>query len=174
MLNCEDLERRERETLAPYAALSSQTRGRDHLIAPDGLRIFTTGVYGAGNYPNQDVYYLLICELAHRIWGDQKLADHVQLFLDFIEATVYPMGGMIYHGTQNECFGYHNLNISFLARFLEYTGNEQARRIIEKTVEFYPLMVEPSGRVEGYTDPSWKHTQPRVSPNGAARPPTTR
>ena len=26
-------------------------------------------------------------------------------------------------------------------------------------------MVEPSGRVEGYTDSSWKHYQPRVSPN---------
>ncbi|MFW6438230.1 MAG: hypothetical protein ACOCZ7_04370, partial [Armatimonadota bacterium] len=117
----------------------------EHQYENYGLRNFTTGTYGAGNYPNQDVYYLLICELAHRIWGDEKFADHVELFLDFLEATVYPMGGMIYHGTQNETFGYHNLNISWLARFLEYTGSEQARRIIEKTVDFYPIMVEPSG-----------------------------
>ena len=130
----------------------------EHQYENYGLRNFTTGTYGAGNYPNQDVYYLLICELAHRVWGDQKFADHVQLFLDFLEATVYPMGGMIYHGTQNETFGYHNLNISWLARFLEYTGNEQARRIIEKTVDFYPIMVEPSGLVENYTDASWKHS----------------
>lgn len=130
-----------------------------------GLRNFTTGEYGAGNYPNQDVYYLLLCELAHRVWGDQKFADHVELFLDFLEATVYPMGGMIYHGTQNETFGYHNLNISWLARFLEYTGNEQARRIIEKTVDFYPIMVEPSGIVENYTDASWKHSPAWAHPH---------
>ncbi len=129
----------------------------EHQYEEYGLKNFTTGTYGAGNYPNQDVYYLLISELAHRVWGDDKFADHVQLFLDFLEDTVYPMGGMIYHGTQNECFTYHNLNISFLARFLQYTGNEQARRIIEKTVDFYPIMVEPSGMVENYTDPSWKH-----------------
>ncbi len=139
----------------------------EHQYETYGLRNFTTGVYGAGNYPNQDVYYLLICELAHRIWGDQKFTDHVRLFLDFIEASVYPMGGMIYHGTQNECFGYHNLNISFLARFLEYTGNEQARRIIEKTVEFYPIMVEPSCLVESYTDASWKHSNAWAHPHGA-------
>ncbi len=138
----------------------------EHQYETYGLRNFTTGVYGAGNYPNQDVYYLLICELAHRVWGDQKFADHVRLFLDFLEATVYPMGGMIYHGTQNETFGYHNLNISFLARFLEYTGNEQARRIIEKTVEFYPIMVEPSCLVENYTDASWKHSNAWAHPHG--------
>ncbi|MFW5866945.1 MAG: hypothetical protein ACOCX2_03950 [Armatimonadota bacterium] len=130
----------------------------EHQYEEYGLKNFTTGAYGAGNYPNQDVYYLLICELAHRVWGDEKFADHVQLFLDFLEDTVYPMGGMIYHGTQNETFGYHNLNISWLARFLEYTGSEQARRIIAKTVDFYPIMVEPSGIVENYTDASWKHS----------------
>ncbi len=139
----------------------------EHQYEAYGLNNFTTGAYGAGNYPNQDVYYLLICELAHRVWGDQKFADHVQLFLDFLEDTVYPMGGMIYHGTQNECFGYHNLNISWLARYLEYTGNEQARRIIAETVEFYPITVEPSGLVENYTDPSWKHSNAWAHSQGA-------
>jgi len=138
----------------------------EHQYEEYGLKNFTTGVYGAGNYPNQDVYYLLICELAHRVFGDERFADHVRLFLDFLEDTVYPMGGMVYHGTQNECFGYHNLNISFLARFLEYTGNERARRIIEETVEFYPIMVEPSAMVENYTDPSWKHSNAWAHPHG--------
>ncbi|MFO8082089.1 MAG: hypothetical protein R6V07_17550, partial [Armatimonadota bacterium] len=137
----------------------------EHQYESYGLKNFTTGTHGAGNYPNQDVYYLLICELAHRVWGDEKFADHVELFLDFLEATVYPMGGMIYHATQNETFGYHNLNISWLARFLEYTGSEQARRIIEKTVDFYPIMVEPSGIVENYTDASWKHSPAWAHPH---------
>ncbi len=138
----------------------------EHQYEEYGLKTFATGAGGAGNYPNQDVYHILHMELAHRIFGDQKYADQVKLFLDFLEATIFPMGGMIYHGTQNECFGYHNLNIVMTARYLEYTGSEQARRIIEKTVQFYPLMVEPSGRVEGYTDPSWKHYQQSVTPNG--------
>jgi len=138
----------------------------EHQYETYGLMNFTTGAYGSGNYPNQDVYYILLCELAHRTWGDSKWAEHRDLFVDFLEDTIFPMGGMIYHGTQNECYGYHQLNIAFTARYLEYTGSEQARRIIEKTVEFYPLMVEPSGRVEGYTDPSWKHSQPRVAPQG--------
>ncbi len=137
----------------------------EHQYETYGLMNFTTGAYGAGNYPNQDVYYILLCELAHRTWGDEKWAQHRDMFLDFLEDTIYPMGGMIYHGTQNECYSYHNLNIAFVARYLEYTGSEQARRIIEKTVDFYPLMVEPSGRIEGYTDPSWKHYQPRVAPH---------
>ncbi len=53
----------------------------------------------------------------------------------------------------------------WLARFLEYTGNEQARRIIEKTVDFYPIMVEPSGIVENYTDASWKHSPAWAHPH---------
>lgn len=139
----------------------------EHQYENYGLRNFTTGAYGSGNYPNQDVYYILICELAHRIWGDEKFAEHVRMFLGWLEDTVYPMGGMIYHGTQNETFGYHNLNISWLARYLEYTGSEQARRIIEKTVEFYPIMVEPSGMVENYTDASWKHNVAWAHPHAA-------
>ena len=131
-----------------------------------GLKNFTTGAYGAGNYPNQDVYYILLCELAHRVWGESKWAEQRDLFLGFLEDTIFPMGGMIYHGTQNECYGYHNLNIAFVPWYLEYTGDPRARRIIEKTVDFYPLMVEPSGQVEGYTDPSWKHYQGWVSPQG--------
>ncbi len=137
----------------------------EHQYEEYGLKTFATGAGAAGNYPNQDVYHILHMELAHRVFGDQKYADQVKLFLDFLEATIFPMGGMIYHGTQNECFTYHNLDIVMIARYLEYTGSDQARRIIEKTVEYYPLMVEPSGRVEGYTDPSWKHYQARVSPN---------
>jgi dGTPase len=38
MLTRKDLEQLERETLAPYAALSAETRGREHPIAPDWLR----------------------------------------------------------------------------------------------------------------------------------------
>ncbi len=34
----EQLEQRERETLSPYAALSSRTRGREHPISPDDMR----------------------------------------------------------------------------------------------------------------------------------------
>jgi len=38
MLTRQDLERLERETLAPYAAFSAESRGRDHPIAADWLR----------------------------------------------------------------------------------------------------------------------------------------
>ncbi|MEA3401960.1 MAG: carbohydrate binding domain-containing protein [Armatimonadota bacterium] len=138
----------------------------EHQYEDYGLQPFRDGTGAAGRYPNQDVYYLLIMELAHRLYGDQEYADHVDWMLDQLEGAVYPMGAMTYVRTQNECFNYHNLNITFLARYLEYTGDEQARRIIEMTEQFYPLMVEPSGLVENYTDSSWKHYEHAVRPHG--------
>jgi len=108
-------------------------------------------------YPNMDVHYLLIMELAHRLWGDPKYAKERDTFLKILEGAVFPMGAFTYVNTQNECFVYHQIDVLYLARFWKLSGDAGALALLKKTVPFYPYNVEPAGMPEYYTDACWKH-----------------
>ena len=108
-------------------------------------------------YPNMDAHYLLIMELAHRLWKDPRYARERDGFLRILQSAVYPMGAFPYIHTQNECPVYHHLDVVYLARFWKLTGDPAALELLRKTVPYYPRNVEPAGMSEYYTDPSWKH-----------------
>ncbi len=118
-------------------------------------------------YPNMDVHHLLIMEWAHRLFGDEKYAQDRDTMLQWLDDALYPMGAWTYHWPQNECYVYHQLNVTFLARYYQVTGDERAKEILRKSAQYYPLVHDPEGMTESYTDCSWKHYWTAAAPAGA-------
>jgi len=117
-------------------------------------------------YPNMDVHHLLIMEFAHRIFGDSKYAEDRETILQWLDDALYPMGAWTYHWPQNECYVYHLLNVSFIARYYELTNDERARDMLRKSIPYYPLAHDGEGMTESYTDCSWKHYWSAAAPGG--------
>lgn len=118
-------------------------------------------------YPNQDVYHLIEMELAHRWWGDAAYRREVERTIAGLQAQLLPDGGLRYIGPEPECPVYHQLNLLWLARYLDLTGDERIRKLIADTVEYYPLTMTNGGFPESYTDCWWKHYWGSGSPMGA-------
>ena len=117
---------------------------------------------GVKPYPNMDAHYLLIVTLAERLLPDDPswratLRRHRDAFLALMERAVYPDGGFAYAGRQNECIAYHHLNVAYLARYWQLTGDHRAKDLLRRTLPYYPLSIEPAGIAESYTDAAWKH-----------------
>ena len=108
-------------------------------------------------YPNMDVHHVLIMEFARRLWGEEPYTAERDAFLKILESAIYPMGAWTYHQTQNECFVYHQLNVLFLARYWQLTGDPSVLAMLKKSIPYYPHNVEPAGLPEYYTDACWKH-----------------
>jgi hypothetical protein len=118
-------------------------------------------------YPNMDVHHLLIMELGHRLFGDDRYAKDRDVMLQWLKDALFPNGAWTYHWPQNECYGYHQLNVTFIARYYELTGDKRAREILRLSAGYYPLVHDPEGMTEHYTDCSWKHMWGAASPAGA-------
>ncbi len=119
-------------------------------------------------YPNMDVHYVLIMELAYRRWKLQQYAAERDAFLRILDSAVYPGGAFTYTHTQNECFVYHGLTVAYLARYWLVSRDPRALEILRKTIPYYPYNVEPAGMPESYTDPCWKHYWTGGDPIGPA------
>jgi hypothetical protein len=111
----------------------------------------------ATRYPNQDVFHLYEMALAHRFWGDPGYAQSVGETLEGLAAHLLPGGGFNYIGPETEIPCYHDLNVWWIARYLALTGDERARDLLARTVEYYPSTCSAEGRPEYYTDCWWKH-----------------
>jgi hypothetical protein len=111
----------------------------------------------AFEYPNQDVFHLYEMALAHGFWGDGKYQESAQKTLDGLEAHLLPDGGLNYIGPETESPCYHDLNVLWLARYYNLTGDERARELLVRTTPYYPLTYSNEGRPEYYTDCWWKH-----------------
>ncbi|MBI5687709.1 MAG: hypothetical protein HZC54_21780 [Verrucomicrobia bacterium] len=122
--------------------------------------------HGAGWYPNMDVHYLLLMELASRILGEPRWHAEAERFLKLIANSLYPDGAFTYLGRQNECFVYHEINVTHLARYWQLTGSRVARDLVLASAPYYPNNVEPGGVPEYYTDCFWKHYWAGASPIG--------
>lgn len=132
-------------------------------------RGFTNNVAWGGaayRYPNQDVFHLFEMELAYRWWKDKKYRVSALKTLDGLEAQLLPDGGIRYIGPETECPVYHNLNLVWLARYLQLTDDERARNLIMDTVDYYPLTFSNEGYPESYSDCWWKHHWNDSSPAG--------
>ncbi|MCX6906879.1 MAG: hypothetical protein NTY01_02425, partial [Verrucomicrobia bacterium] len=122
--------------------------------------------HGAGWYPNMDVHYLLLMELASRVLGEPRWHAEAERFLKLIANSLYPDGAFTYLGRQNECFVYHEINVTHLARYWQLTGSRVARDLVLASAPYYPNNVEPGGVPEYYTDCFWKHYWGGASPIG--------
>jgi len=117
-------------------------------------------------YPNMDVHYMLMMELAARMLGEDRYHREAERFLKGTAECLYPEGAFTYHGYQNECYVYHQINVAHLARYWQLTGSELAHEIVVKSRPYYPNNVEPGGVPEYYTDCFWKHYWGGCSPIG--------
>lgn len=108
-------------------------------------------------YPNMDVHYLLVMEAARRLWGEEPYQGERDTFLKLVQLAVHPRGAFAYINTQNECFVYHQINVVFLARYWQWTGDSGVLDTLRRTIPYYPENVEPAGMPEYYTDACWKH-----------------
>lgn len=130
----------------------------EHQVAEYGLEKVAQKVHpGNPAYPNMDVHYLLIMELAHRTWSDARYAAERDGFLKILQGAIYPGGAFCYIHTQNECFVYHQLNVAYLARYWQLRNDPAVLDLLRKTIPYYPYNVEPAGMPEYYTDACWKH-----------------
>lgn len=111
----------------------------------------------AFTYPNQDVFYLHVMALAHEFWGEERYRSQVVATLDGLEAHLLPNGGLNYIGPETEIPNYHDLNIVWIARYYDLTGDERARELLAATAPYYPGVSSNEGRPENYTDCWWKH-----------------
>jgi hypothetical protein len=122
--------------------------------------------HGAGWYPNMDVHYLLLMELASRIFTEPRWHAEAERFLKLIAHSFYPDGAFTYIGRENECFVYHEIDVTHLARYWQLTGSRVARDLVLASAPYYPCNVEPGGVPEYYTDCFWKHYWAGASPIG--------
>jgi hypothetical protein len=132
-----------------------------------GFRWYEHGPMQPRIYPNMDVHYLLLMELGHRLFGDDRYAVERDRFVHFMDEGLLPMGAWTYTRMQNEVYQYHRHNTLLMARYYEISGDERARDILYRSRPYYPLVHNPEGMVEHYTDVSWKHSWVAASPGGA-------
>ncbi|MFW6171091.1 MAG: hypothetical protein ACODAD_11420 [Planctomycetota bacterium] len=117
-------------------------------------------------YANMDVHYMLMLELAARVFESDRYHEEAERFCQLTADALYPDGAFSYHGSQNECFTYHKINVAHLARYWQLSGSELARETVVKSRPYYPYNVEPGGVPEYYTDCFWKHYWSGMSPVG--------
>ncbi len=117
-------------------------------------------------YANMDVHYMLMLELASRMFNSPRYHEQAERFCKLTADVLYPDGAFSYIGFQNECFVYHQINVAHLARYWQLTGSELARDTVIKSRPYYPYNVESGGVPEYYTDCFWKHYWGGASPLG--------
>ncbi len=144
--------------------LASAKVATEHQIASYGVRAKEPPP--ACYYANMDVHYMLMLELAARMFNSQAYHAEAERFCQLTADVLYPDGAFSYHGFQNECFTYHQINVAQLARYWQLTASELARQTVVKSRPYYPYNVEPGGVPEYYTDCFWKHYWGGVSAIG--------
>ena len=117
-------------------------------------------------YANMDVHYMLMLELAARIFDEPRYHEQAERFLKLTVDVLYPDGAFSYIARQNECYVYHQINVAHLARYWQLTGDKLALDTVVKSRPYYPYNVEPGGVPEYYTDCFWKHYWGGASPIG--------
>jgi hypothetical protein len=117
-------------------------------------------------YANMDVHYMLMLELAARIFDVERYHQEAERFCQLTADQLYPDGAFAYHGFQNECYVYHQINVAHLVRYWQLTGSELAHETVVRSRPYYPYNVEPGGVPEYYTDCFWKHYWSGISSIG--------
>lgn len=122
------------------------------------------GGKAAGEYANQDAYYVLIMALSALLYDrplDQTLAAEMMVR---IAENLLPDGGISYIGVENEAPVYHALNLVILGRYATLTGDPVARRLLADTAPYWPLVLTAEGQPEYWSDVWWKQTWGYVWP----------
>lgn len=122
------------------------------------------GTQVAGSYPNMDAAYLLLIGIAGHLYDEPKYLDSAHEFVGALENHLFPDGAFNYHTDTNEVIGYHDLVVMLVARYWKVTGDESARDLLMKTVNYYPLTLGRLGVPESTSHAWWKQHQARGNP----------
>lgn len=125
---------------------------------------FDGGARAGGHYPNQDASFALILALSADLYGRADDSQWATQMIQSISRQLLPGGGIGYIGQENEAPQYHTLNLLYLARYIELTGDETAKNLLRQTAGYWPLVCSAEGQAEYWSAPWWKQDQWRIEP----------
>ncbi|MCC7494503.1 MAG: hypothetical protein IT204_19250 [Fimbriimonadaceae bacterium] len=114
------------------------------------------GGLAAGEYANQDVYYVLLMELSAQLWerpADRQLAREM---LRRVASNLLPDGAIHYIGVEMESPIYHALDLIIIGRYATLTADPAALQLLRDTSSYYPLTCSAEGYPESWSDVWWK------------------
>ena len=76
--------------------------------------------------------------------------------LRLMDKVLEPDGGVNYSDEQNDCFAYHPVYVTTLARLWQITGEKMASELVAATQWYLPVSTGAYGASEYYTGPCWK------------------
>ena len=115
------------------------------------------GGRAAGEYANQDAYYVLIMALSARLFDRPEDMRRAEEMVAKIADNVLPDGGIHYIGVTNEVPVYHGVNLHLLGRYATLTGSSAVRKLFQRTSAYWPLVMTAEGYPECWSDVWWKH-----------------
>ena len=116
------------------------------------------GGRAGGEYANQDLYYVLIMALSAELFDRPDDRAEAETMMKRVADNLLPDGGIHYIGVTNEAPVYHALNLVLLGRYLTLTGNPVARETLERTANYWPLVLTAEGQPEYWSDVWWKQS----------------
>ena len=113
--------------------------------------------YGFGSFLNHHVTEGMIVMFAGMLLDNPDYVEMGRRVVELQPRHLYPDGAFSYIRYQNECFGYHTVDIEKFVRYWELTGSPVALEMLQKSRNFYPLSAEPGNVNEWWTVPVWKY-----------------
>ena len=137
-------------------------------VNSDGIMALREKIFAANapgtSYVNADIKYITALAYAGLLFHEPRYLKAAEAGVRLQETALYGDGGFAYIYWQNECFTYHGIAVSELARLWQVTGWPMAKQLIERTRTYYPLSIEPSGIAEFTTASAWKHNWSGAKP----------
>lgn len=107
-------------------------------------------------WPSTDVRLLAAIIYSGTVLTLPKYRSLLSTSLHLLEKLTQPDGGVNYCDEQNDCFAYHSVYVTTLARLWQVTGEKAVHDLVAATQWYVPVSAGPGGAAEYYTAPSWK------------------
>ncbi|MEM6884215.1 MAG: hypothetical protein AAF571_04230 [Verrucomicrobiota bacterium] len=113
---------------------------------------------GFGSFCNHNVTEGMIVQFAWLYHQENREYQDVgKRVVAMQKKALYPDGAISYIRDQNQCYGYHAVNIVKFIRHWELTGDPIAMELLTGTRNFYPLTTELGNTNEWWSAPVWKY-----------------
>jgi hypothetical protein len=108
-------------------------------------------------WTNADVRTIAAIAYSGMVLGLPKYRSLATIYgIRLMDKVLQPDGGVNYSDEQNDCFAYHPVYVTTLARLWQVTGEKAARDLVAATQWYIPVSAGAFGAAEYYTAPSWK------------------
>jgi len=107
-------------------------------------------------WANVDVRIIAAIAYSGIVLNEMKYRSLAGGGMRLLGKVLEPDGGINYSDEQNDCFAYHPIYVTTLARLWQITGEKAASDLIAATQWYVPISTGAYGAAEYYTAPSWK------------------